>query len=82
VPITDEPHAIEVAWKRASAPGAIDGTAELWIDDVLVRTVSGLDNDTGAIDFVRLGAMSVKPGAAGALVYDRFESRRFRHIVP
>jgi ELWxxDGT repeat protein len=82
VPITDEPHAIEVAWKRASAPGAADGAAELWIDEVLMGTLTGVDNDTGAIDFVRLGAMSVKPGAAGALVYDRFESRRFRHVGP
>jgi ELWxxDGT repeat protein len=82
VSITDAPHALEVTWNRSSAPGANDGVAELWIDDVLVGTLPGVDNDTGAIGFVRLGAMSIKPGALGGLVFDRFESRRFRHIGP
>ena len=82
VAISDGPHAIEVAWKRATAPGANDGTATLWIDDVLAGTLTGVDNDNGVIDFVRMGAMGIKGGAAGVLLYDRFESRRFRHIGP
>jgi ELWxxDGT repeat protein len=82
VPITNAPHALEVEWLRASAPGANDGSARLWVDDLLAGTIGGVDNDTGVIDFVRLGAMTVKPGAGGTLLFDRFESRRRRYIGP
>jgi hypothetical protein len=31
---------------------------------------------------VRLGALSVKPGATGTLFWDEFESRRLTYIGP
>jgi hypothetical protein len=34
------------------------------------------------VDFVRMGALSIKTGAAGTLYYDQFESRRQRLIGP
>jgi 6-phosphogluconolactonase (cycloisomerase 2 family) len=83
LPITDlAPHAIQVDWKRASAPGAGDGSFELFVDDVSVATLSGLDNDEAHMALVRLGAMSLKPGASGELRFDRFESRRYNFIWP
>jgi len=82
VNISDDPHAVEVGWQRASAPAAADGSFQMWIDGVLVATLGGLDTDGRRIDFVRLGAMSVKGGAAGTLYFDKFESRRRTYIGP
>jgi hypothetical protein len=80
--ITAAPHVVELDWQRASAAGANDGALALWIDGTPAGTLSGLDNDERAIDFVRLGAMTVKPGAAGTLRFDEFESRRATYIGP
>jgi hypothetical protein len=81
VPIDDGPHAIELDWGRASGPDALDGALELWIDGVSVATLTGLDNSDG-VDFVRLGALSLKSGASGTLFWDEFESRRESYIGP
>jgi photosystem II stability/assembly factor-like uncharacterized protein len=74
--------AIELDWRRASAPGAADGGFELWIDGVSAATLSAIDNDAGALDYVRLGALSVKAGASGILYWDELESRRQSYIGP
>jgi hypothetical protein len=76
VPLADAPHAIAIDWRRASGPDALDGALELWVDGVSVSALAGLDNSTSGIDFVRLGALSVKGGASGTLYFDEFESRR------
>jgi hypothetical protein len=81
-PITDAPHFIEFDWQKATGPGALDGSLQLWIDDISVATLTGIDNDQSAIDFVRMGALSIKTGAAGTVYYDQFESRRQRAIGP
>ena len=75
-PITDGPHYVEVDWRRSTAPDAPDGVFEMWIDGVSVSTLSGLDNSVSAVDFVRMGALSVKGGAGGTLLWDELESRR------
>ena len=75
-PISDGPHFIEFDWQRATGPGAGDGSLQMWIDGGSVATLSGIDNDTVPIDQTRMGALSVKTGAAGTLYYDQFESRR------
>jgi hypothetical protein len=82
VPIADGPNAIEIDWQRASAPGANDGRLEMWVDGASVATLTGLDNDERGIDFVRLGAMSVRAGASGTLYFDEFVSRRLGDIGP
>jgi subtilisin-like proprotein convertase family protein len=82
VPITDAPHVVELDWVQASAPGASDGSFQLWIDGTSTPALTGLDNDEHAVDLVRLGAMVVKPGAAGSLYFDRFDSRRATYIGP
>jgi hypothetical protein len=82
VAITDGPHAVGLDWVKASAPGANNGSFQLWIDGVGTPAVTGLDNDGQAVDLVRLGAMVVKPGAAGTLYFDGFESRRQTYIGP
>jgi hypothetical protein len=81
-PITDGPHFAELDWRRASGPDANDGSFEMWIDGTPMATLSNLDNSLGAVDFVRLGALSVKTAASGTLYWDEFESRRASFIGP
>jgi len=81
-PISDGPHFIEFDWQKATGPGANNGSLELFIDGGSVATLGGIDNDQVPVDFVRMGALSVKTGAAGTLFYDQFESRRQNLIGP
>jgi len=75
VNITDDVHTVEVYWKRSSGPDANDGTFDISIDGV-PSSLTGLDNSISSVDFVRLGALSVKTGAAGNLYWDAFGSFR------
>ncbi len=79
--ISDGSHLVEFDWQR-SAPGASDGALELWIDNASVATLAGIDNDLNGVDEARMGAIAVKPGAAGTLFFDQFESRRQAFIGP
>lgn len=79
--ITASPHRLEFDWLRASGPDANDGQLRLWLDDVLVDTLTGLDNSVSTVDFARLGALAVKVGANGPLKWDYFESRRMGKAV-
>jgi len=81
-PISDGEHAVELDWKRASGPDANDGSFELWIDGSSVYATAALDNSRSAVDFVRMGALAVKPGADGYLDWDEFVSRRSTYIGP
>ena len=76
------PHFVEIRWARASAPAANDGVFELWIDGIPLASAITLDNNRSSVDFVRMGALSVKPGASGTLYFDEFESRRETDIGP
>ena len=81
-PISDGPHFVEIDWKRSSGPDAADGSCQLSIDGTPMSERTGLDNSVSRIDFVRLGALSVKTGAAGAMHWDEFVSRRLNPIGP
>jgi hypothetical protein len=81
-PITDGPHSVEIDWRRSSGQDAPDGTFEMWIDGTSVATLSALDNSISAVDFARMGAMSVKQGANGTLFFDAFESHQYSAIGP
>jgi hypothetical protein len=78
VNITDDVHTIDLYWKRSSGPDANDGTFGISIDGV-PSSLTGLDNSISSVDFVRLGALSVKTGAAGNLYWDEFLS--FRNLT-
>jgi hypothetical protein len=80
--ISDGPHVVELEVRAATTPAANDGSLLLWIDGVGVAARTGLDNHLGLVDLARLGAMSVKPGAAGTLYLDEFVSRRWTYIGP
>ena len=76
VPIAAGPHRVELDWIRASGPDQNDGRFRLWVDGALAGDLAGLDNSLDAVDFARLGALSVKPGASGPLRWDHFQSNR------
>jgi hypothetical protein len=81
-PITDGPHFFEFDWQRASAPAAADGAFSFWVDNGLMSTLTTLDNDASAIEFVRMGAFGIKTGASGTLYFDEFASQRESFIGP
>jgi glucose/arabinose dehydrogenase len=76
VPVTDAPHVVEFDWRRSTSVAAPNGSFTLRVDGAVASTLSGLDNDSRAVDFARLGAMAVKPGALGTLYFDEFVSYR------
>jgi hypothetical protein len=81
--ITNAPHFVEFDWRRSSGPGASDGQFALLIDDAVVSTLTGIDNDSSPVDFVRIGVMVLKSAAAsGTMYFDEFESRRLTPIGP
>jgi hypothetical protein len=43
---------------------------------------TGDPNSLSEVDFVRMGALSVKLGASGTMYWDEFESRRQNGIGP
>lgn len=77
---SDAPHAIEIDWQRASSAVSGDGRFELWIDGTSVATLTGLDNATYFLDFVRLGAVGLRPTTTGTIYFDGFVSRRTTYI--
>jgi hypothetical protein len=79
-PITDEPHSVEIRLAGATGPDTLDGALVLYIDGTQVTELNLLDNSLTAVDFARLGALSVKTGAGGTLYWDEFQSRRFGFI--
>jgi hypothetical protein len=82
VPLTRGPHRIEVDWLRSSGPDANDGRFRFWLDGMLVGDLTGLDNSRQPIEFVRLGALSVKGAAAGPLRFDHFQANRMSAPPP
>jgi uncharacterized repeat protein (TIGR01451 family) len=80
--VTGGPHALELEWKRGTAPGAADGELRLWIDGAPMATLMGLTTNRSSVDSARLGALSLKVGASGLLRWDHFESRRSSYIGP
>jgi hypothetical protein len=72
-------HWVDVFWQAGA--GEENGLAYVCIDaetpPIGCVDLSNLDNDTGAIDFVRWGAMDVPPGDFGLIDFDDFVSTPF-----
>jgi RHS repeat-associated protein len=81
--ISNDWHVVEMEWQAASAVGANDGFLSLWIDDTLMGTISGVDNDLRHLDQAKLGVTSsVDSTTSGSMLFDDFESRRNTYIGP
>ena len=78
--ISDAAQYFELDWRAASAAGANDGGLTFWIDGAQQADLSGVDNDTHAVDYIWLGAENVMTGTSGTLYFDAFESRRSAYI--
>jgi hypothetical protein len=81
-PINAGPHRVEFEWVRSSGPDANDGHFQLWLDGASRATLTGLDNSISGVDFTRMGALSVKAGAAGTLRWDAFKATRRSPLGP
>ncbi len=81
--VSDAAHAIEIDWRAATGPGALDGGLALWIDGVQQADLAGVDNDMRRIDSVQVGAVTgIDNGTRGVYYFDAFESRRQTYIGP
>jgi hypothetical protein len=79
--ISDARHRVEISWRAATAAGANNGVLTLWIDGVNKASLTGVDNDTRRIGFIRLGAVaSIDSGTRGTYYFDAFQSRRHTYI--
>lgn len=68
---------LQVDWTAASAPGANDGTLNLWKQGALVRSVTGIDNDDQDIGRVTMGLVLQTQILTGSQMYfDSYESFR------
>ena len=73
--ISDAPNLIEVDWQASASAGANDGYLSLWLDNVLMETCSGIDNDTLRVDEVRLGpSTGIDSATSGTEFFDEFVS--------
>jgi hypothetical protein len=80
--IPNAPTEVEIDLRASSAPLANDGRFELFVNGVSQAVLTGLDNDTTRVDYVRMGTMSVKTGASGTMFFDGFASQRRSRIGP
>ncbi len=82
-PIRDQMHSIELDWRAASGSGANNGRLTMWLDGQQRADLTGWDNDTRRIDFVRLGAVAdIDTGTRGTYYFDAFDSRSESAIGP
>jgi len=73
--------AVEFEWK-ASDTGSSNGHLDVWVDGSPVTGLSGLDNETGQIDFVRWGAVDgVDSTTSGTMNLDEFVSQRSSSMI-
>jgi hypothetical protein len=80
--IDNKPHMVEMDWQASSASGADNGYFSIWVDGVQ-SSLTGLDNDTLRIKYMRLGAVSgILSDTRGIIYFDSFESHRQTAIGP
>jgi hypothetical protein len=74
---------IEIDWARATAAGANNGRLGFWVDGAVKTGLTGLDNDTLSVNYVRWGAVAnLDTGTSGTFRMDDFSSQRTGYIGP
>ena len=72
VTLVDGSNLIRAEWEASSAPGADDGTFEIFLNDVSQRSDSGADNDTHNVTSIQSGAIAgLDAGTSGTFYIDR-----------
>jgi hypothetical protein len=83
VPLPDGWRSIEVNWSKATGAGANNGALALWVDGKAQTTLSGLNNDSETINYVRWGAVAgLDAGMSGSFRLDDFTSQRTGYVGP
>ena len=73
--------AVEFEWKASDA-GSSNGHLDVWVDGSAVSGLSGLDNETRRIDYVRWGAVDgVDSTPSGKMNLDEFVSQRSSSMI-
>jgi hypothetical protein len=78
-PISDGPHFVEIDLRATQGATGWLGMA---VDGTPIAFLVVPEGGAHLVDFVRMGALSVKAGAAGTLYFDEFESRRAGAFSP
>lgn len=74
---------IEIDWARATAPAANNGRLGFWVDGAVKTGLTGLDNDTLSVNYVRWGAVAnLDTGTSGTFRMDDFASQRTGYVGP
>lgn len=84
-PLPKKATVVEIDWKAAETTTSNDGYIKLYINDALKREKLGLNNDTLAVDEVRLGIVARIKAAyniSGSFKLDAFDSNQFFYIGP
>ncbi len=73
IEITDDNHTIMVIMKKATGSTAVNGSLELWIDNLLEDILRGFDihAEFDGLDNIRYGAKAPSAGASGAFILDK-----------
>lgn len=85
ITINDFWHALEIEWSASKDSLSNSGAFTLWIDGQPELQILFLDNDTFAIDHVRLGAglgETIDANSSGKIYFDAFVSRNITYIGP
>lgn len=68
--IADVAMQITMEWMASTAVGANNGYLRLFVNNVLVDNIAGIDNDTFNVNQIRFGATGIDPGTSGSVYFD------------
>ena len=72
---------VAMVYKASTSDGKNNGYTYLYINDILVVSHTGLDNDTlTGINAIYLGASGIDTGSSGSFYIDNYEARRFSSV--
>ncbi len=69
--LSDAPVTVTVAWAAATSAGANNGYMNTYVDDALISSIIGVNNDTLSSDLIRFGAAAgTDSGTTGTIFFD------------
>ena len=72
--ISDDPHFIEIEFKRSTSKPAVDGHLKIWLDETLKATTSNIDfHDKDQPNELFIGGFSVDAGTSSTFYVDEFK---------
>jgi hypothetical protein len=71
--LTDAPHCVEIHWKASTGAGNNNGIWEMWLDGILIDSITTVDNDTKDLANLLFGPSYVDSvNIAGTIYLDDF----------